>query len=58
MDELDINKELTKKVVDDILEIIKQTRLTDKVFTTYDHDRMEFCRSKIMENVNGYRKSI
>lgn len=58
MDELDINKELTKKVVDDILEIIKQTRLTDSVFTTYDHDRMEFCRNKIMENVNGYRKSI
>ena len=58
MDELDINKELTKKVVDDILEIIKQPRLTDKVFTVYEHDSMEFCRSKMMENVNGYRKSI
>ena len=54
----DEQKELAKKVVDDILEIIKQTNLTQMVYTTFDHGMMEHCREKVMENVNGYRKSI
>lgn len=48
---------LVQMLVDDILELIEHTNLTEKTFTTFDRDMATFCRMKIMENIiNEYRR--